>query len=154
MPSPHLNIRAARGLDAELAARGDNLSEIALRDLRRHYSLIESSLREIRLSEAEWNFLRDILNSSVRDEQLAHYLHAEVADAGAEAAQWGIDVRDLSGRLRTMCEAQRLAIVDAVDRWWRAQSRPMPAPITDDNVQIDAITVPRFDEPRAARGQR
>ena len=117
--SPLVSIRAAKGLDAELALRGDSLQEVALRDLRRYYTMLDSALREVQLSTAEWDFLRDILNSTFRDENCARYLWAEVEDAGIEAEKWGVDHRAFAARLRDLPEFTRLAIVDAVDRWWR-----------------------------------
>lgn len=125
MVSPMLSLRASGDLTPALSSRGDSLSATALRDLRRYYAAIDSALREVSLSEAEWNFLRDILNGSLLDETTAQYLWSEVADADPEfASKWGIDADDLAGRIRTMPLFSRLAICDAVERWWREQRAP------------------------------
>lgn len=106
--SPMVNLRAAGGLDAELAARGDSMNEIALRDLRRYYAALATALEEAQLTEPEWNFLR--------------YLWAELNDADeALAEKWGVNRGALALRIRALPAFTRLAIVDAVDRWWRAQ---------------------------------
>lgn len=120
--SPNISIRAAGGLDTELAARGDSLSEILNRDIRRYYAALANALRETQLTPNEWMFLRDILNATYRDEVLASGLWAEIADADDPVAQkWGIDPLVLAARVDALPEFTRIAIVDAVDRWWRAQ---------------------------------
>ena len=123
MASPSINIRAAKGLDAELAARGDSINEVALRELRRLFAMYDMTLQEeVHLSEGEWSFLRDLLNGTFRDENCARYLWAEVQDADEVMDEkWGVRRDVLSSQLREMSAFQRLAIVDAVDRWWRAQ---------------------------------
>lgn len=76
----------------------------------------------MRLSRAEWDFLRDILNGSVVDDLLVRHLADEVEDAEpAQATAHGVDQRDLAGRIRTFSDFHRLAICDAVERWWHAQ---------------------------------
>lgn len=106
-------------LAGALACRGDNHNEIARRDLERYYNAIEDALREVQLSRNEWMFLRDLLNSTYIDSDLATHLWLEVQDADdAIAQQWGIDRDDLAGRIQTMPLFARLAICDAVERWW------------------------------------
>ncbi len=118
--SPMVSLRASGDLAANLDTRGDSLSAVALRDLNRYYASLETALREINLSESEWNYLRDILNGSLLDEATARYLWAEIEDAEPERAeQWHVDPADLAGRIRTMPMFSRLAICDAVERWWR-----------------------------------
>ena len=120
--APIASFRASGELAESLNSRGDSMSAVSLRDLRRYYEAIETALREVRLSDAEWNYLRDILNGSVLDERTAEYLWAEVDDAEPElGTKWGVNPADLSGRIRTMPAFTRLAIIDAVERWWRRQ---------------------------------
>ena len=119
--TPNVTIRANAALAAELAARGEPLGAALRRDIERYYEAIAATLGEIGLSEPEWNYLRDLLNGSLLDASTARYLWAEVEDAEPEIAdKWGIDARDLSGRIRTLPTFSRLAICDAVERWWRA----------------------------------
>lgn len=122
MPSPLVTIRAAHGLEEQLSARGDSPQAIALRDLRRYYDALAIAERELGLSQAEWNYLRDILNATWIDEFAAMMIPAEVEDAEPEYGEkWGVDPADLAGRLRTLSSFHLLALVDAIERWWHAQ---------------------------------
>lgn len=121
MPSPLVSFRAPADLVAELSSRGDTLGSTALRDIRRYYDLLELTLSQLDdVSEAEWNYLRDILNGTYVDVDTARMLWAEILDADpAVAERWGIDQRELAERVRALPIAARLAICDAVERWWR-----------------------------------
>ena len=106
-----------------VAERGVSPGAVLARDIRRYYSQLASALREVRLGRAEWDFLRDILNGSVVDDLLIRHLAAEVEDAEPSTAEaHGVDQRDLAGRIRTLSDFHRLAICDAVERWWFAQA--------------------------------
>lgn len=111
-----------RGLPLVLAERGASPGAVLARDIRRYYEALGIALREVRLSPGEWNFLRDILNGTLVDSTLIRFLHADVEDAEpAQAEAHGVDQADLAGRIRVLSDFQRLAVVDAVERWWFAQ---------------------------------
>jgi len=118
--SPLISFRAHTPvLAARLATAG---APTAQRDLERYYQSLDSALREVGLSEPEWNYLRDILRGTFIDVTTAPLLWAEVEDAEPEyGTKWGIDPAGLSGRLRTLSPFQCLAIADAIERWWAAQ---------------------------------
>lgn len=120
--SLHIQFRAGPKIASRLTGRRCQPGAIAARDLARYYAALDYALATATLSEAEWNYLRDILNGAFVDERTADYLWAEVADAEPEtAAKWRIDAESLSRRLREFPQLTRLAICDAVDRWWDAQ---------------------------------
>lgn len=122
MPSPMLHVRAANGLEQALSARGDSLNAVALRDLRRYYDALAIAERELGLSQAEWNYLRDITNGTYLDEFIVTMLPVEIEDADPECGEkWGVNPTDLAGRMRTLSHFHLLAIVDAIERWWREQ---------------------------------
>lgn len=107
-----------------LAARADDADrpEISRRDLGRYYAVLDDTLRELGLSEGEWNYFRSILNGTLLDERTYQYLWAEVADGDAGAAlEHGVDQDELAQRVRNWPAAYRMAVVDAVERWWRQQ---------------------------------
>ena len=118
--SAHISFRAHTPvLAARLATAG---APTAQRDLERYYQSLDTALREVSLTEPEWNYLRDILRGTFIDTNTARLLWAEVEDAEDEyGAKWGVDPTDLSGRLRTLSPFQCLAIADAIERWWAAQ---------------------------------
>lgn len=72
------------------------------------------------LAEGEWLLLCDILNSTVRDANCARILWAEIEDSAADGAgeKWGVDTQALAARVLAMAEAERVAILEVVDRWW------------------------------------
>lgn len=124
--SPRISFRASSPtLAARFAAPdGEAYSPgtTAQRDLERYYQSLDSALREISLSESEWNYLRDILRGTFIDVTTARLLWAEVEDAEEEYREkWGVNPTDLSGRLRTLSPFQCLAVADAIERWWAEQ---------------------------------
>ena len=126
-PSP-VSIRLGE-LAPLVAERGVSPGAVLSRDIRRYYAQLASALREVRLSRAEWDFLRDILNGSVVDDLLVRHLAAEVEDEDPETATaHGVDQRDLAGRIRTLSDFHRLAICDAIERWWIAQPQQQETP--------------------------
>ena len=120
--SPRISFRASSPtLAARFAAPdGEAYSPgtTAQRDLERYYQSLDAALRDIALSEGEWDYLRDILNGTYIDAATARLLWAEVEDAKPEYGQkWGIDPAALSARLRALGQFQCLAVADAVERW-------------------------------------
>jgi hypothetical protein len=121
MPNPRNPIGFRPGpLASALEARGDNLAEVVRRDLGRYYQLLERELRWVRLSEGEASLLCDALNGSLIDDP--QVLEAEIADAcdlDGLHAKWAIDRDALLASLRSWTYAQRVAVLDAVERYWR-----------------------------------
>lgn len=120
--APSISIRPGE-LAPLLAERGASAAAVLARDIRRYYAQLAIALREVRLSESDWMFLRDILDGTIVDATLIRLLHAEIEDAApAQAEAHGVDQAALAARIRTLSDFQRLAIVDAVERWWFAES--------------------------------
>jgi hypothetical protein len=130
MASPNIVFRAVGGLGADLSARTRDddpparmLSETARRDLTRHYALLAAELTGVTLGLGEALFLCDMLNGTLVDDQLllVRHLHHEVEDAEPDglAGKWGVDGESLAKKVQGWTVGQRLAVVDAVERFWR-----------------------------------
>lgn len=114
---PNVTFRASGTLESELAARGTSLSAVALRDLNRYYTALESALAEAHINESDLDYLADILASSYLEPTMARYLWSEVQDAErGYAKRHNIDAANLRDRLRKLPEFAGLAIVDAIER--------------------------------------
>jgi hypothetical protein len=123
-------LRLPAPLKAELARRGDlergGAADIVRRDLARYYQLLREEERRLPVSEQEWNLLRDALNGVLIDAIAWRFLDHEIADAirlDQLDAKWGVDGAALVETLRALCPGQTLAVVDAVERWWRGQAQ-------------------------------
>lgn len=107
-------------LASALEARGANAAEVVRRDLARYYQLLERELRWVRLSEPEASLICDALNGSFIDDPQG--LEAEIADAcdlDGLHTKWGVDRDALLTSIRSWTYAQRAAVLDAVERYWR-----------------------------------
>jgi hypothetical protein len=155
------------GLSASLDARGER-NEVARRDLARYYATLQRELSTLHLSEREASLIVDALNGCAVDETTAPLLWANVDDAimrdGLDE-KWGLTVRRPDGlpdaekagllvmRLRELRPGQCMALLDAVERFWRD-----PNPLHDALVRVGLIqpALPRHDvyAPQAAAGMR
>jgi hypothetical protein len=75
------------------------------------------------LSEAEWNYLRDMLNGTIVDAgaDFAAYLAMDVEDANrldGLGEKWEIDASALAQKLKSLSFFHGYAIIKAVDEWW------------------------------------
>lgn len=114
---PNVTFRASGTLESELAARGTSLSAVALRDLNRYYTALESALASAHLNEADMDYLDDILSGTFLEPQLARYLWSEVQNAErGYAKRHNIDAANLRDRLRKLPEFAGLAIIDVIER--------------------------------------
>ncbi len=128
MSAQNVCFRAAGGLDGQLAARGEVLGSVARRDLERAYAVLRAELDRLDLSEAEASLVCDACNGTLFDATNLRLLWAEVADAirlDHLDAKWGVDGHALVERLRSLSPAQTWALVDAVERYWRAPEQPI-----------------------------
>jgi len=128
MPSPQIQFRAVSPLDERLTERADghfgrNMSEVARRDLTRYYGLLSQELAGVakQLSEAQACAICDVMIGLHVDDQLmaVRYLDAEIEDAADDGLgeKWGVDVAALAKLVKGFTLVQRLALVDAVERW-------------------------------------
>ena len=105
----------------ERATGDQNANTIAWRDLDRYYVALYHALVSVDLSAGEAMLIIDSHNGTHIDINAAQMLHYQVEDALSDsplAAKWEIDGPALVAKLRGYNLLQRLAIVDAVERWW------------------------------------
>jgi len=115
-------------LEKEIEARGSNRNHVIHRDMGRLYALYRHTLREISLSVPEAWFLVDMLNGALLDANTAVLLWAEAEDACALEAldeKWGVDGKAFIEKLKGFSRAQALALVDATERFWEANTGSM-----------------------------
>lgn len=128
MASPNIVFRAVGQLADRIGERARDseptprvLSETARRDLTRHYAAMVADLEAVTLDTGEASLLCDMLNAAHVDDDglLVRHLHHEVADAVDElAGKWAVDGPALVAKVKGWTPGQRLAVIDAVERWW------------------------------------
>lgn len=113
-------------LAAHLAARADvdtnaAASQVAQRDLGRYYDLMALTLASVELSQGEASLIVDALNGTLIDLTAAQMLAAEIADGLDDglAEKWGVNGPALVAKVGSWSLAQRLAVCDAAERFWR-----------------------------------
>jgi hypothetical protein len=112
-------------LEAEIKARGSNRNHIIHRDLERLYTLYRLALREMKLTLPECWFIADMLNGSLMDANTAGLIWAEAEDAIALDGldkKWQVDGKALVKKLKALSHVQALALVDAAERFWQANT--------------------------------
>lgn len=101
--------------------RGDlKAGTVAQRDLGRYYDALALALGQVDLTTGEAMLIIDALNGTLIEVTTAQMLHYEIADSMGDglAQKWGIDGKGLVEKVRSWSLLQRLAVVDAVERWW------------------------------------
>ena len=94
------------------------------RSLDRYFDLLTRTRRELRqlLNDKEMGLILDALNGTAFFDTFGIYLvHHEIADAISMDRldeKWEIDGKALVDKMTAMNDAQRLALVDAVQVWW------------------------------------
>ena len=115
-------------LGKEISERGDNRTLVIHRDLERLYTLYHYALQDISLSLQEAWFVVDILNGTPMDAETANMLWAEAEDAcnldGLDK-KWSIDGKALVEKLKKLSRTQSLALIDAAERFWQANTGGM-----------------------------
>jgi len=115
-------------LETELEARGDNRNHVIHRDLERLYTLYRLALREMKLTLPEAWFIVDMLNGSLVDAYSAGLLWASAEDACALDGldkKWQVDGKAFVEKLKALSPVQALALVDAAERFWQANTGSM-----------------------------
>lgn len=115
-------------LGKEISERGDNRTLVIHRDLERLYTLYRYALQDISLSLQEAWFIVDILNGTPMDAETANMLWAEAEDAcflNHLDQKWGIDGKALVEKLKKLSRTHCLALVDAAERFWQANTGNM-----------------------------
>ena len=112
-------------LGKKISERGDNRTLVIHRDLERLYTLYRLALREVKLTLPECWFLVDMLNGTIMDANTAGLLWASAEDACALDGldkKWKIDGKVFVEKLKALSRVQALALVDAAERFWQANT--------------------------------
>ena len=99
-----------------------SLSVPATNTIERYAALIADGDEEVqeKLSEAEINYLRDILNGTFITPDTISNLWMEVSDAESEyAVKWGVNDSELVVKLQIMPLNALCAIIENVEAYWR-----------------------------------
>lgn len=132
--SARVSFRASElqsGLEARIGTSPDaeSMGTAAKRDLGRYYHLVSEGLRQLELSEPEALLICDALNGyAALEPRSAGYVWAEIDDAveldGLDE-KWGVEQPAvLVAKLRNASPCAQMAVLDAVERFWRESERP------------------------------
>lgn len=124
----HVNLRMPDSLLAEVKRRGD-LSESLREGLARYYHLLErarASLREV-LTDEELRMLADVNNGTLWEPHMLCLIALNAQDAeDGYYTKWGVKRSTLLKRLQALTPLECAALVDAIERFWRAAGTGMP----------------------------
>lgn len=101
--------------------RGDlNQNAVVQRDLDRYYTALALGLSSVDLTPGEAMLIIDSHNGTWIDLNAAQMLPYQIEDSLQDglAEKWEIDGPALVKKLSGYSLAQRLAILDGVERWW------------------------------------
>lgn len=123
---PKIEFRAGEllaPLQERTTPNGFSPDVIAKRDLARYYALLADELRSLDppLTVGEACLLMDVLNGTFLDEHTYRFLVVEVSDGitlNQVDRKWDVDGPALVARVAAMSPGQRLALVDAAERFW------------------------------------
>jgi hypothetical protein len=105
------------------AATGESHNISAKRDLETYYAFLRNLRARLGLTQPEIMATIAVHNGCAMDPLImsAQLIWANVEDADAgELEQWGVDQSSLVAKLRALDSGQRLAVADAIRRWWIA----------------------------------
>lgn len=128
MPSLRIVFRAGH-LEHEIVQRTPTCqqspAQTAQRDLERYYQVLATELATVAktLTTRQALAIADATNGTLIDVRTARMLHHEIEDALADgiADKWQIDGAKLLDTVRSWTTSQRLAVLDAIERWWMWQ---------------------------------
>jgi hypothetical protein len=105
-------------------ATNTGAAQIARRDLGRYYAVMHAELRRIQatVTPSEALLICDALNGTLVGADTAQHLHAEIADAIDLAhldEKWQVNGPKLLDLIDGWTPAQRMAVCDAVQQWWK-----------------------------------
>jgi hypothetical protein len=140
-----MNSKALISQDSELKTallqRGENFSEVGLRDLKRYYALLNHDLLELALTPDEARLLCAVLKDYrfEDDPEQARMIWQQV-DKKLQSQhfdpQWSVNHENLIRKLQGLTNLGSVALVDAVERYWaRAQAHP------DESLQTRLLRV-------------
>lgn len=121
-------------LDALRLRDESNLSGAITRSLTRYFVLLAYERRDLRsqYSDKECSLILDACNGSAFFDAFSiRMLPAGVEDAirfDKLDRKWGVDGPALVAKLQATTFSQRIALVDAVQRWWTLTTKPGESP--------------------------
>lgn len=119
-----ISINPELSLEIERRNAGENRSGAISKMLSRYLYVLADARRRLRdeFSEGEISLILDALNGIGHfDVHAPSFVNAEIADAislDQLDAKWKVDGPALVAKLNALSYADKLAIVDASERWW------------------------------------
>lgn len=92
--------------------------------IERYLETCRRELATVALDERSWNLLRDAWSSTRWTADAIQLVDHQIVDAirlDGLAEKWDVDGTRLVETIRTWSYAQRVAVVDEVERWFRTQ---------------------------------
>lgn len=131
MPSQRerLTFRAPAHLQQQINARGRDESDSIRESLGRYYYLLAQARAELRemLTGPELALLCDAHNGAWWTPESLGVIRWSAEDADPEYFEkWGVERAVLVDKLRVLTPLQCAALVDAIERYWKASSTDMP----------------------------
>jgi len=123
-----MNIRMPDDLTKQLEIRGDTLSDGVREVAGRYLSILDVARRELRdiLTGPELSLLTDIHNGTIWEPHTIDVIRWSAGDAEPSYFdRWEVDRAALLAKLGNLDIAQCAALVDAIERFWRAVSLDM-----------------------------
>jgi len=120
----HIAARQARSGEEQSYDRSATIAKA----LDRYFYALDAARRDLRerFNSAEQGLLLDVANGALFASPCAinfieHEVAAALADGGAE--KWQVDGPALHKKLAALTYCEKLAIVDAAERWWNRAAR-------------------------------
>ncbi|WP_454255169.1 hypothetical protein [Pseudomonas sp. Marseille-Q8238] len=118
-------------LEAAIGATGDETGITTSKRVNvigdRYAEILRRERVEKLFSDAEWNALRDMLNGTLSEpaEVIRGSLNMGWEDSIEDgiAEKWDVDPRAMQQKLAALNYVQEVAIIEAVETWWRGQAR-------------------------------
>jgi hypothetical protein len=109
-------------LEALLVQRGEDISRVGLRDLKRYYALLNYHLLELRLTSNEANLiceaLKDYRFEDDLDRAISIWKRIDTAIQQEKLdRKWSINSTFMS-KIKTINHLQAVALIDAVEQYW------------------------------------
>ncbi len=116
-------------LDAVIGVTGDEVGITTSKRVNiigdRYAEILRRERIDKHFSAAEWNALRDMLNGTLSEpaELIRGSLQMGWEDSVEDglAEKWDVDPTALQQKLAALTFVQEVAVVEAVERWWRNQ---------------------------------
>lgn len=117
-------------LEAVIGATGDESGITTSKRVNvigdRYAEILRRERVEKLFSDAQWNALRDMLNGTICEpaEVIRGSLNMGWEDSLEDgiAEKWDVDPAAMQQKLAALTYVQEVAIIEAVERWWRSQT--------------------------------